>query len=277
MGNLLFSRGTALVGQLYISGIEFGIGAQVLGYAISNALTYLYNAIVTAHPALSVMNTPSIGISDILASYGALFMGTYASIVVAVWGILFVLFLTLPLIQAGALTVVLPVAIVMRTLAYSGPKLRETSNTFIAFAIGFFFVLPLTIALDSTIANCLTTTGIQSGSCWWINSQYITPISLQIPTPQLFSSTPLTISGLGVSSNLFSSLASNGAAPGIYMLVLLFDAPIVAWNYASKIADYTFLGIVLTGIDFLITLGFIAGFARSLNAISGIFRGERFW
>ncbi|MGC9037263.1 MAG: hypothetical protein ACP5IK_00920 [Candidatus Micrarchaeia archaeon] len=275
IGDLLFNRGTALVSQLYTSAIEYGIASQALSYVIGNALTYIHNAFVTAHPNFVIFTGPSIDISSILNTYASQFLGTYASIVLIVWGVLFIIFLSLPLIQASALTVVLPVAIITRLFAYSGPKLREVSNTFIAFAIGLFFVFPLTIALDSQITTCLITP--TASNCGWLYSQYIQPVPEQVPVSSLFTSSTAPISGFQVSLNVFSAIATSGAAPGLSMVTLLFNAPVVAWDYATKIADYVFMGIVLIGIDFLITIGFIAGFAKGLSSISGLFEGGEFW
>ncbi len=275
IGNLLFNRGTALVSQLYTSAIEYGIASQALDYVIGNALAYIYNAFVTAHPNFVIFSEPSTSMFLILSTYASLFLSTYVSIVLVVWGVLFIIFLSLPLIQASALTVVLPVAIVTRLFAYSGPKLREVSNTFIAFAIGLFFVFPLTIALDSQITSCLITPG--ASNCGWLYSQYIQPVPEQVPVSSLFTSSTAPIGGFQVSLNVFSAIATSGAAPGLSMVTLLFNAPVVAWDYATKIADYAFMGIVLTGIDFLITIGFIAGFAKGLSSISGLFEGGEFW
>ncbi|MEM0147018.1 MAG: hypothetical protein QXF85_01000 [Candidatus Micrarchaeaceae archaeon] len=280
IGNLVFNRGTVLASQIYTTAIEYAIAEQTAAY-VSSQVTSFYSAMLkSSNPILIYPSIDAGELMSIFSIYSSVFSGTFTAVTLAVFSVLFILFLALPIIQAAALTVILPVAIFMRTLAFTGPKLREVSNTFLALAIGLFFVFPLTIAFNSYITNCISISGTTapSSSCTWLNTKYLTVTPPPVSASSLFTSANVPINGASVSLNFFSAINSAGAAPGLSgILSLLIDAPTVAFNYTNIISEYAFEGVVLIALDLLITVGFIAGIAKGLNALSGIVSSGPFW
>ncbi|MGC8675944.1 MAG: hypothetical protein ACP5T3_00295 [Candidatus Micrarchaeia archaeon] len=275
VGNLVFSRGASLASQLYTTAIQYAIASQIVSYAASQ-IDAFFEALAQGAYAIPAVNTNSL--INIYSTYSGVFSGLFAGITLAVFSALFIVFLMLPVVQAISLTVILPVAIFTRTLAFTGPKLREISNTFIALALGLFFVFPLTIAFNGYIANCMNLGVSNSGSsqCSWLNTQYLTITPPPIAVSSLFTST--TVSGVNLPFDFFNAISSAGAAPGLAgMFSLIFAAPTVTLSYANVVAEYAFTGIVLIAIDLLITVGFVAGIAKGLNVMSGIVGGGSFW
>ena len=279
VGTLLFEKGTAIVSQLYTTAIQYAIAEEIVSYIATNVFNFISS--LTNGVYLTVFPTLSTDFSTIYLSYAGLFTGIYSAMVLSVFGILFAIFLTLPIIQAVALTVVLPVAIAMRTLAFTGPRLRETSNAFIALAIGMFFVFPTMLTLNTYITGCLgITQSTNTAGCPLTPEEqaYVSTTPLPSQASTLFSAQTAQATALTLSSSFFSAIGSYGAAPGVSgILGLIVDAPGAAISYANIIAEYAFEGIVLIALDILVTVAFIAGINRGLNAISGAFGVEPFW
>jgi len=275
IGTLVFEKSTALVGSLYTSAIQFGIAEQIAQYLYSTGLAYL-----TSITPTSVTPDFSADLTDLFGAYASLFLGVFGTFALVVYSMLFILFISLPILQAIALTVVLPVAILVRLFAFTGPKLREVSNTFLALAIGMFFVFPLTIAFDSYIANCMGLLGTSSQSCNLIPASvlsYLSVVPITISQSALFNTEPVSLSGLTITSSVYQSVFTSGGAPGIGLLTLIVTAPQLSFNFSNLIAEYVFVGIVLIGIDLLITVGFISGINKGLNAISNIVSMGPLW
>jgi len=275
IGTLAFEKSTALVGSLYTSAIQFGIAEQIAQYLYSTGIAYL-----TSVSPTSVIPDFSADLTDLYSAYANLFLGVFGTFALVVYSMLFILFISLPIIQAVALTVVLPVAILVRLFAFTGPKLREVSNTFLALAIGMFFVFPLTIAFDSYIVNCMGLLGTSSQSCNLIPTSvlsYLSVAPITISQSALFNTEPVSLSGITITSKVYQSVFTSGGAPGIGLLTLLGTAPQLSFNFSNLIAEYVFAGIVLIGIDILITVGFISGINKGLNAISNIVSMGPLW
>jgi len=276
IGTLAFEKSTALVGSLYTSAIQFGIAEQIAQYLYSTGIAY-----ITSVAPTSVIPNLSADLGDLYGAYAGLFVGVFGTFALAIYSMLFILFISLPIIQAIALTVVLPVAILVRLFAFTGPKLREVSNTFLALAIGMFFVFPLTIAFDSYVANCMDLLGTSSQSCNLVPASvlsYLSATPITISQSALFNIEPVSMSSqLTITSAVYQSVFTSGGAPGIGLLTLLVTAPQLSFNFSNLIAEYVFVGIVLIGIDFLITVGFISGINKGLNAISNIVSMGPLW
>jgi len=291
IGTLAFEKSTALVGSLYTSAIQFGIAEQIAQYLYSTGIAYLASVAptppllswLTSKIPASVSVTPDVSadLGELYGAYAGLFLGVFGTFALAIYSMLFILFISLPIIQAIALTVVLPVAILVRLFAFTGPKLREVSNTFLALAIGMFFVFPLTIAFDSYVANCMGLLGTSSQSCNLVPASvlsYLSATPITISQSALFNIKPVSLSSqLTITSTVYQSVFTSGGAPGIGLLTLLVTAPQLSFNFSNLIAEYVFVGIVLIGIDFLITVGFISGINKGLNAISNIVSMGPLW
>ncbi|VVB77175.1 Uncharacterised protein [uncultured archaeon] len=279
MGNLLFVNGISLVGNMYTVTLQYSVvaavfshQAQQLGATLSTPL--FSDIVVIVFPADA---------SAFFYKFASLFASFYGGMLNASFGGLFILFLALPIIEASALTVIAPTALIMRSLSFMGPQLRRTSNLFLAIAIGFYFVLPLMIALNSYIAGCLNiSTGLTHPACNYpYFTQYFGGYSLPTMSSSLLTSAPsmpidsgalpsfvtgsysLPVSYYG---SMFSSLGST-----VQLLRLLPFGYQVAEEYGTQVAGYLFLGIVLVAIDLGVTAGFIMGIAKGLDSIANLF------
>jgi len=168
-----------------------------------------------------------------------------------------------------------------------GPQIRKTANVILALAIGFYFILPLTIVLDSYIAGCIGIgLGVKTTCTSYPFTTSVTAYSVNSISPSIFgasSSLPLnssnvpSLAGLGglnlPTSFYFGSIGNNlGQFIGI-----MLNAPGVTAGYGETVAAYFFVSILLIAVDMAITVGFIAGLAKGLDAIANVFGSGGFW
>jgi hypothetical protein len=290
LGNLLFVNGLSLLEKLYATSIQYTVISKMAFFLLSQASNML-TGFLSAGTGVSV--TFSSAINKIFAAYAGIFTNAYGTFLAASFGGLFILFLIIPIIQATAMTVIAPVALIFRSLSFLGPQLRRTSNLFLAMAIGFYFVLPLTVAMDSYVVSCMgirglgvppaSVPGMSCYSYWQMFSKYTGTYSLPTMSVSLFnsggsmpsnsSSLPSWASGQGQLVTTFygSTLNLNS------YFQAMFEAPQLAAEYGQNVAAYLFVSIVLLAIDIGITMGFIAGLTKSLDAMSNIFGVGRIW
>jgi hypothetical protein len=272
IGNLLFTNGMSLMGNIYTISTQYEI--------IASFFTWL----------VGVVTQPVVpGVVQLVYGYGGylfygklslLFTGMYGVMLDTAFGGLFLLFLALEIIEASALTVIAPVAIIMRSLPFMGPQLRRTSNLFLAMAMGFYFVFPLMVLLNSYVASCLSiNTGMAQASCSYplSFSQYLQGYTIPATSTSILSSSnaypvnSLALPGItGGGWNL--PLSFYGPWLGnLGQLFLLIVSPNMALNYGTQVAGYLFLGIVLVALDLGVTAGFIIGLSKGLDSIGNVF------
>ena len=161
---------------------------------------------ITSFATFSTASTANI----FFGKFSALFTGPtgYMGMLDVSFGGLFILFLGLKIVEASALTIVAPIAIVMRSLSFMGPQLRRMSNLFLAMAIGFYFVLPLMIVLNSYVASCLNIgASIPQATCNYpFFSAYMQGYNLPATSTSLFTSS----TQYPVNSQVLPSFASGG-------------------------------------------------------------------
>lgn len=283
LGHLLFSTGVGLTTDLYAKGLTFlvdGYAASYLGGLISSAIPDLKPI-----PGFKI----SIGLSgvtnfiSIFYGYNSVLSLVYATFIVLTFGLLFVLLLTLPIVESLAFTVVLPIAIIMRSLSFTGPRLREASNTVIAITIAFYIVLPLTITMTNFITNWTYCIGNGNNPCNPY-SYYLQGYKLgkdDVPVTSIFTDkadyngafllqgTPINLP-INVFYKTISS-GSGGTAQALKNLVVdLFFTPYAIDNFSLQVSQYLFQGIILFALDIAIVVGFAQGLSRGLNSVSRI-------
>jgi hypothetical protein len=291
IGNMLFHNGVNLMTQMYTISINYSMIGKIAYFLLDEAAQFIQGLASTSILGLSLAF--STNIADLMGAYAGIYTNIYGTFLIASFAGLFILFLFLPIIQAAALTVVAPLAIVFRALSFTGPQLRKTANLFLAMAIGFYFVLPLTIAFNSYMASCLnlqTQLGMINNACDVVGTttsqypffrQYLTDYSVVTPPSSLFSNQfsigiPNAPSGFGSATTLTSTFY--GSLTNLNDdYNLMFSASETAESYGRKVAAYLFVSTVLLAIDFGITMGFIAGLAKGLDAIAGLFGAGGFW
>ena len=184
-------------------------------------------------------------------------------------GSLFLQWISIPLIQSFAFTVLLPFALIIRSISFAGagnPGLREAGNAILALAIAFYIIYPMMIVMNSYVISYAFSPSNPLYSCQNCLNSELT--SLAIPK-SFFSS----LSSYNYKSSLFGGLVSPTTGSFISNPVLqniglispigIFDQ---AQTVTSGIAKYIFMGIFMVGIDLMVTIGFASSLTKALNA-----------
>jgi len=267
IGKLLFVDGINLATHIYSTSIEFMIGSELFNIIGSPIKIPLVQSDVLK---LTASLSPSFG--NIYNTY-AVIVVSYNLLLILTFGMLFFNFLMLFIVKATMLTVVLPVAIAMRTLSFLGPRLRESANSFLALAIAFYFIYPLTFVMDSYIVNWTYCTGAQSACNPYYSSYPLKYMASSIPASSLFATNPnynLFGHEFILPFNFYSSALS-----GIPFQDILL-APASVGIIAQQVSDFLFQGIFLMALNLSITVAFAISLTRALNAGFGL-RSESIW
>ena len=276
INHLMFTTGLGLFTQIYSETVLMAVSANVAS-TIENFLSQMTVALV----GLSF----SPGFMSVLYGFSGAMGSSFLPMIVVSFGVLFMIYLLLPLIASLAMTIVVPLALVMRSIPYAGPKLRESSDTFLALAIGFYFILPMALLMNNYLISWVFCTGPSTFCNPY--SQFTTAYQLSAfpvsalfnqPTQSLTSSGPLGIISMPIS--FFSSAASNQG--GIFsalgqVLNIMIQMPSYVIAYGLKTAEYMFEGIFLIGLDLAITLAFAQGLTKGLNSVGRMIGVGPFW
>ena len=283
IGNLTLNTGLRLLTNIYLTSIDYGIDSRVypalINYEGPGFLSHTAS-IVSKSTANKGVEIFSVGFSfgaDLGANFGILsdlYLAVFGPIITLVIGSLFVQYLSIPIFEYTAFTVVLPVALIMRSIAYSASGsggLRSASNAVLAIAIAVYLIYPLMISYNSYIVN-------------WIFSvqnpyfQYLhTAFTLDSLPSTFFSSLSSSVSGsfLGITTPSLNSLLGNYASTGVLPLFDPFAVTSQILTTIDEMAQFIFVGIFLFGLDVAVTLGFAQSLASSLDA--GIEGAASFW
>ncbi len=283
VGNLSTNTGLNLLTNLYSISVSYAIEAQVLqslgsllNTAFSSAASVLGAAFGAASKVVTIGIAPAISsLSSLFNLLSGLYLDVIAPLVTIVIGLLFIQFLALPLLQYTAFTIVLPIAIAMRSLAFLGTPLRSASNTILAMAIAGYIVYPMMVAFNGYIVAW--TFSSSNPSYQYIGSTYVVP---NIPVSAYFSAGLPSYTGFFGSifkslfqSNLFIPLLTSSF--GSTGLITPFNIVSQAQLIINQTAQFLFEGVVLFVMDIAVTLGFAIGLSRALN--SGIEGAGSFW
>lgn len=275
IGTLLFQRSTALFTQIYSESLALLFWGNVMDQ-IESVISGTITAFVQIEPGFNVISV-FFGFSSVLTA-------TYSGLIAITFGVLFVIYILLPLVGSIALTVLVPISIIIRSIPFAGPRLRETADTFLAIAIAFYFILPLTILLNFSLMNWLYTPCAAGQTNCNPNYEYLQPYNLlSIPIDSLFTQQtfnvggPLNIQapesflggGIGGQGGLLSAVAN-----GFSTLVRL---PAVIVTFGESLATYLFESIVLIALDLAITVGFAQGLVKALASISRLVSTGPVW
>ncbi len=272
IANLTFNTGLGLLTHIYSFSISYALAGSMYGYVSNLLSSYLLKEEPTgALLGISVAFPVGNDIGGLYSILSDMFAGVLAPLVITALGMLFVQWLSLPIIEATAFVIVLPVAIAMRAFAYAaaGGGLRQAANSILAIAIAAYIVYPTAIAFDPWIIN-------------WIYGP-ANPSYQYLPSYTVTSVPPGVFSGLG--GGAFQTPGFLIQIPGVsellaqtYNLGLPTD-PFSAANQLAglinEVAQFFFIGVFLFAIDLGITIAFAMGLARALN--SGIEGETRFW
>ncbi len=304
VGNLLFVKGTSLVTQLSFQGIAVAIDGNIVTLILGKVTGALNKNLGSGNSLFNLGNSgssssgstgaaqigsqgsttnPTVGFSVTLATSSDVeglfdsYAGTYATYgagVVVTFGLLFVLYLLLPIITALAFTLVVPISLILRSFGFLGHGLRSISNTLLALAIAFYIVFPLTISMNAFIVNWMyCSNGVTVCNPYTIytgNYKIAT-----IPIGSLFKQNTVNFLNYGgfslsLPTNFYSSLATNGGGVGQTVKNLLegiVTLPNQVAGVSTEISEYFFEGVLLVAIDLMITLAFAQGLTKAFEQI----------
>ncbi len=278
----------------YIGNLAFNTGFKLLSFLYTISITYtIEGRIATAVSVNLLYSTPTLqipiaglSIKPIFAFYldgpyylaADFYLGLFSPLIIVAIGVLFLQYLLLPIVQYTAFTLILPLAIIIRSIAYmgTGQGLRNTANAVLALAIALYIIYPMTIALDGYIMNWIYSS--QNPSYMYLQGALTTN---EIPSTFLSSvsgQTPTSVSVLGVAvsspsvQSLLSSVLDLGISHGYFNPL---EVPTDAQTVLSTSAAFLFQAIVLFALDLAITIAFAQSLARALS--SGTEGGVQFF
>ena len=283
IGNLTLNTGLRLLTNIYLTSIDYGIDSRVypalINYEGPGFLSHTAS-IVSKSTANKGVEIFSVGFSfgaDLGANFGILsdlYLAVFGPIITLVIGSLFVQYLSIPIFEYTAFTVVLPVALIMRSIAYSASGsggLRSASNAVLAIAIAVYLIYPLMISYNSYIVNWIFS--VQNPYFQYLHTSF----TLDSLPSTFFSSLSSSVSGsfLGITTPSLNSLLGNYASTGVLPLFDPFAVTSQILTTIDEMAQFIFVGIFLFGLDVAVTLGFAQSLASSLDA--GIEGAASFW
>jgi len=287
IGNLSLNTGINLLTTIYSTSVQYAIEAQVLQSvgAFFNTQFSSVTGILRGIFTNAVQGSFAVGIASVVqlatvfSTLGQAYLGLSSLVTLAI-GLLFIQFLMLPVLQYTAFSIVLPVALAMRSLSFMGNSLKRASNSVLAFAIAAYIIYPLTIAFNGYAISWIYSA--QNPSFQYLHSTYLVSNVVANPFFKVAPSAGGTQGGLpGLVISAF------GNAPGSITNLMLSSFSktgfiILPWTIAAQaqlmvtqIAQFLFAAVVLMIIDLAITIGFASGLAKALNG--GVEGAGSFW
>ncbi len=268
IGNLVYSKGLAIYSQVYTLSITYDIYSKVLAFAggiISSLIPGIGELFKSSVGGLAITGTLGYDAAIALGILSTLLVSMFSPLVIIAVGMLFIQYLMLPVIEYTMFTIVLPIAIAMRALAFSGAGLRNASNAVLAIAIAAYLIYPMTVGFDAYTMHWLFSSS--NPTYTFLSSTY----SHSSTIPSSFLSTT-GIPSFGSStypsiSSILSTLSVSG-----FLSAVSFSEPLTIVN---EISELMFQAVVLFGLDIVITMGFAGSLAKALN--SGIEGAASFW
>lgn len=283
IGNLSLNTGINLLTNLYGTSVQYAVAGAVYGN-IGNALNPLINSIGSKIAAvLAIKSVLKVGfraagvLGSVFTMMSEFYLGVFAPLVTLAVGLLFLQFIMLPIFQYAAFSVLLPIALAVRSVSFLGSNLKFASNALLAIAIAAYIIYPTMIAFNSYAIHWIFSSSNPSyvyvGSTFVVNT--ITPFSFFQQTQSsetgffgtMFKTIyPFMASALG-SSNFFG---------GVYNILTLPAYAISQTQlFVNQIAQFFFASIVMFVIDIAVVVGFASGLAKALN--SGLEGTGSFW
>lgn len=285
MRDLVFTKALALFSQIYSETISLVVWGNIMeGIASSlDGVIKLTTGIGTGPQGNIGMNLQHDAVGVFFGFSGVL-TGAYTTLIVVTFGILYILYIFMVIIQQTALTMLLPLAIVMRCVPFMGPRLREASDSFLALAIAFYYIFPMAIILNNFAVSWLYTSCSTGAALCNPYVQYVEPYNLDaIGITSLFKSDAVAhIGTLGINipfSYLGGGLTGLGGFGNSFSsgVAAMYALPNIIFQYGYLTAEYIFEGILLMGLALLITVAFAQGISKGLGAIPRIIGSGPIW
>ncbi len=285
VGNLTFNTGLKMLNNIYSTSITYAIDSRLY----SGVGQSVYSSVITPNVASFISKTflnfglfsvTPIFAGDLGMPYAImsdLLTIVFTPIMMLAMGAMFIQYLLIPLIQGSAFFVVLPIALIMRSFAFTGAGLRTAANSVLAIAIAAYLIYPTMVAYNPTMLSWIFTPCSKSTWCnpgWsYLDSAYSLP---NIQESSFFTSTggstptSVQMSGLSITSlsfGEFTQILSSAIDPALVVSNVL--------NIANEVAMFLFTSIVLFALDLMVMMGFAVGLAKALNG--GLDGASSFW
>lgn len=279
VGNLSTNTGLNLLTTIYSTSVSYSIEAQVLESLgeifqtgvnkIAKSLFYTLIGKVAGTSLLTISIALISHLSILFNILSSTYIDVIAPLVTVAIGLLFIQFITLPILQYTAFSIVLPTALALRSFAFLGRNLRQASNAVLAIAIAAYIIYPLMVAFNSYAIAWIFSPA--NPSYQYVKLTYMVP---NIPISTYFSSAPNTNVFSTAFQTLYPFVTSAFSQSGgiiIWPTTIMLQAQTII----NETAQLLFSAIVLVIIDIAVTIGFALGLTRALN--SGIEGDSSFW
>jgi hypothetical protein len=214
-------------------------------------------------------------------SISTLILDFFSPLVLMGVALLFVQYIALIVSQAAAFTILLPIALILRAVAFSGKDLKRAANAAIAIALALYVVFPLTVVFNANAFNWITTV------CTTNTQQNCNPSAIYINKPiTLYSDTFFEQKNSGGNFNLggetvniglgslgFTSLFPWGQLGNL--VYYMTNTTAVLGEIIINVSAFLFKTIFMLAIDLTISLSFAMGLSNALDA--GIGGASNFW
>ncbi|HVC58615.1 MAG TPA: hypothetical protein VND15_04030 [Candidatus Acidoferrales bacterium] len=290
IGSLTFQKGLPLLTTVYSQAMTYELYSllaaqaglyfnnyvvQLFGPALSSAagkglsLTLPVSSKFAGQVTLSF--PPELDVGLLFANLAEMLLGLFSPMLTLAISTLLIQYITLPFLQYTAFAVILPISLVMRSLAFTNGELRNAANALLAIAIAGYIIYPLTITFDSYTINYLFS--MSNPSYPYLHMTYtLSDLSLNSFFAQGIPSSTTDASPYGTVLTSFFNLLGSGVFSGLPIPLTGLGA---IQSLINNIAEFVFQGVVLFAIDIAITVGFAIGLSKALNA--GLEGAQNFW
>ncbi|MCL4373307.1 MAG: hypothetical protein M1360_00880 [Candidatus Marsarchaeota archaeon] len=282
IGNLTTNTGIGLLSKIYFTSMQYSIESTILDVSfgqILNGYAPLSPSFGGGSLPISVSFGPKFELGKVFKVLADVYLSIFSMLLITVIGALYLQWLMLPLLEYTAFLVVLPVALVMRSLSFAGGNLRNTANAFLAIAIAAYMIYPLMVGFDGYAVSWIFSASNPSYKYLQFANTYTS-----YSTSTLFSSLP---SGSLLSGNSatapsylesFLSSASINLNPLSELGSLVSSAATAPFTTSAivwEMAKFLFIGIFMFAINIGVTAGLAMGMTKALN--SGVEGASTFW
>lgn len=209
--------------------------------------------------------------ADTLNNLAGVYIDIFSPILIIAIGLLFIQYLMIPIIQYTAFTIILPVAIAMRSIAFASGHIGDSANALIAIAVALYLIYPMTVAFDSYAVAWIFSAN--NPSYQYLSTTYL----LNGLTPYQFFSSASAVTGSG---SVFTSVSSMlfGVTPGSYSFyagALPGNVMSTLRNYINEMAQFILISTLLFAFNIAVTMGFAMSLYKALG--SGLGESAKFW
>ncbi len=266
------SKGSVLGRALTKTAISSGPGGFSGGSWLSPIGTLLTYGCQTIALPCEYESIPSVDLSYLFNQFATMYLAVFSPILVIAAGLMFIQFLAIPVMQFSAFTIVLPVALALRSVAFFSTGLGDASNALIALAIALYIIYPMMIAFDgyaiSWVFSANNPSAQYAGAAFTVNS--VAPNSFFQTQPQfdISGANALASEGDFVLSALSASGSYNYAFQSLNLIGTLR-------NYTNAMAQFFFESILLFALNMAVTVGLAVSLYKALK--TGLGEAGRFW